>query len=1226
MKRFMSFIIFFLLFIAVEAKTTYNNVPNFANNYIKGYPGYQRYFVTKSTKYGFTNGADNNNKYKTGGLLNVAEFNVSGGTKSYLLNGLTFFTMTEESGEVNIIDPTGSGGISKINVGSAESGIRVTNYVKSGINVEGYGTRVSPWKVSQKFNVTFKYDDTKITVKPTSVTVTKGGYVIVDVIPSEQYTYKAQTTCGEIVDGKLRISGITKDMVCEIEYTYREYIVTIDAGKSKYDVEGVFNESISGQGWDLIETNKKATQKVSYEDNINNMPTSSQVQLEGYTLSGWSENNVAINPSTYKVTKDSTIKAEYSQNTYTITYVPHKGTLSTTTKTVTYDEKYGGLTTPAAPVGYTFTGWHLGSEIGQLVTEDTIVKTASNHELHGTWAAKTHTLTANANGGTISSTSGWTLGSGNTTATKTVAYDSAYGTLPTPTRSGYTFEGWHLNSESGSAVTSSTIVKTDGNHTIVAKWYTNIDVPRTSYCLSPTYNGTKQTIVSAASEGFTWVNHEQTDAGAYIVTAKIKEGYIWGGTDFADKTIECSIIKRNITVTASDQSKAYDGTALVADETCTSDLNLISGHTLTCASTGSRTNAGSSTKTLSTVTIKNGSVDVTNDYSITYITGSLSINRREITITAKDQTITYGTEISKTLNDITTATLVSGHSVTAITLVQSMTDVTTNGTITASNATVKNGSVDVTNNYSITYITGSLTINRREITIMAKNQSKTYDGSAILANDICEATSGSLLNGHTVICTCSGSQINAGNGTKTLNTVIIKNGSADVSSNYSITKSNGVLTIDKKAVVVSWSGSTEYTYDGDAHAPSASALTGISGETMSVTRTTATNAGSQTSTASCNNVSGGQAKCDNYNLTSNTKTFTINPVVLGAPSVTINKAGKVIWDDVANASSYQVSLDGGSWETALSGDKTISTSVDTHTASVRAVGSGNYATGASGSDSAIISNKIVVSYKKEEQPCNGSYSFGASYPPTYISGYAASCQSSNISCNADNVGKDKITCSDYTWTQTIQTCSSSKSGATIGCSSSCSSNYPSVEAHCTKVYTQEVYNCSCPANCTGTACTCSWSLSSSTGNLSSCTTVSGTCSVFNRKGTKTECPYKWTSNSYKYCYKTTYSYVDGTPNIFSSNCSVQSKPNCTAAIVGNSYITGCKVDQWKQVRTPCNGSYSLGATSTSTVGSCSNNTFTCNSSTVGSTYTICTANYGCGRNKTEINGKCINRT
>ncbi len=83
------------------------------------------------------------------------------------------------------------------------------------------------------------------------------------------------------------------------------------------------------------------------------------------------------------------------------------------------------------------------------------------------------TVTANANGGTIPTTSGWTVASGGATATKQVTYDSTYGTLPTPTRNGYTFAGWFSAQTGGSKVESSTTVKTASNHTIYAHWTAN---------------------------------------------------------------------------------------------------------------------------------------------------------------------------------------------------------------------------------------------------------------------------------------------------------------------------------------------------------------------------------------------------------------------------------------------------------------------------------------------------------------------------------------------------------------------------------------------------------------------------------------------------------------------------------------------------------------------------------------------------------------------------------
>ena len=149
-----------------------------------------------------------------------------------------------------------------------------------------------------------------------------------------------------------------------------------------------------------------------------------------------------------------------------------------------------------------------------------------------------------------------------------------------------------------------------------------------------------------------------------------------------------------------------------------------------------------------------------------------------------------------------------------------------------------------------------------------------------------------------------------------------------------------------KSVAVTWGTPTSFTYNGGAQAPSASVTTGVTGETMTVTRTTGTNAGNYTSTASCSSVAGGQKLCKNYTLTGNTKAFSIGRVTLPAPTnIKITTAGIVTWDSVSNATKYQISIDGTNWTDATSGVDYLSkiiAATGTRTVYVRAVGTGNY--------------------------------------------------------------------------------------------------------------------------------------------------------------------------------------------------------------------------------------------------------------------------------------------
>lgn len=56
-----------------------------------------------------------------------------------------------------------------------------------------------------------------------------------------------------------------------------------------------------------------------------------------------------------------------------------------------------------------------------------------------------------------------------------VAYGSAYGTLPTPVRDGYTFLGWYTASSGGTQVTASTVME-KFNTTVYAQWKVSLQV------------------------------------------------------------------------------------------------------------------------------------------------------------------------------------------------------------------------------------------------------------------------------------------------------------------------------------------------------------------------------------------------------------------------------------------------------------------------------------------------------------------------------------------------------------------------------------------------------------------------------------------------------------------------------------------------------------------------------------------------------------------------------
>lgn len=108
----------------------------------------------------------------------------------------------------------------------------------------------------------------------------------------------------------------------------------------------------------------------------------------------------------------------------------------------------------AVKLGYTFNGWKdpltmITAMAGSFETDKTMTAQYTPNQ---------YTVTFNANGGSVS------------TASKTVIYDAAYGDLPEPTRSGYTFLGWYTAATGGTQVLPETKVTRAANITLYAQW------------------------------------------------------------------------------------------------------------------------------------------------------------------------------------------------------------------------------------------------------------------------------------------------------------------------------------------------------------------------------------------------------------------------------------------------------------------------------------------------------------------------------------------------------------------------------------------------------------------------------------------------------------------------------------------------------------------------------------------------------------------------------------
>lgn len=136
-----------------------------------------------------------------------------------------------------------------------------------------------------------------------------------------------------------------------------------------------------------------------------------RVALEAFVTRPWYVNGVSIifdyTPPTHKVTLDA-----------------NGGTVSPTYVNITGGGTYGSLPTPTR-TGYKFNYW---TKDGKQIYSSTVVN--SSHTLVANWTANTYTVNfKNADGSVVKTLSN-------------IEYGKTLGTLPSVSRSGYTFGGW----------------------------------------------------------------------------------------------------------------------------------------------------------------------------------------------------------------------------------------------------------------------------------------------------------------------------------------------------------------------------------------------------------------------------------------------------------------------------------------------------------------------------------------------------------------------------------------------------------------------------------------------------------------------------------------------------------------------------------------------------------------------------------------------------------------
>lgn len=226
--------------------------------------------------------------------------------------------------------------------------------------------------------------------------------------------------------------------------------------------------------------------------------------------------------------------------------------------------------------------------------------------------------------------------------------------------------------------------------------------------------------IKYSTDNLNWntTNPTRTDAGTTTVYVKVFGDGNHNDSATVNSTI--TINQKEVGLEWSNTSFTYDGNSHKPTATAT---GLCSGDTCTVDVSGEQTNFGTYTATASSLSNTNYKLPSAN-------TTSFTIGKKALTITANNQTITYGNPIATGAANATADGLANGDTLTGVTLTASTSEATANGKITPSDATIKRGNTDVTSNYQISYADGTLVISKAVpvVTVPVAND-LTYDGT-----------------------------------------------------------------------------------------------------------------------------------------------------------------------------------------------------------------------------------------------------------------------------------------------------------------------------------------------------------------------------------------------------------------------------------------------------------------------------------------------------------------
>lgn len=268
----------------------------------------------------------------------------------------------------------------------------------------------------------------------------------------------------------------------------------LPSANTSYNVVHHFEKLTDGEYSKEIQTLKGTT---------DSQTQASAMNKDGFTVKNFEQKIIAPDGNTV-------VDIYYSRNTYTLSWDANGGSITSsghTNGTVKYGAQIVKPGNDPTRTGYTFEGWQ--NIYQTMPAKDVTVKAV--------WKANDYTITFNSNGGTECEPI-------------IVKYDGVFGSLPTPTRTGYVFDGWYLGNTRIEETANVTISE---DKVVTAKWnaktYTVFfDSNGGTICneIAATFGKPYGTLPTSTREGFNFAGWYDGNTRVYDTTEYSTDGNV----------------------------------------------------------------------------------------------------------------------------------------------------------------------------------------------------------------------------------------------------------------------------------------------------------------------------------------------------------------------------------------------------------------------------------------------------------------------------------------------------------------------------------------------------------------------------------------------------------------------------------------------------------------------------------------------------------------------------